>query len=464
LGFATRQQRRLAHYQLSGIVKEIPMKTRVFLLVLLLMLSSLALAAYDRRLAELKAQIKDDQKLSETDRSTLTKTFEEYLLERNKAFGEMLTVLGNTSLDKQTDNFRNRVDALSREVARRNSDMTKLPLPAYNWYQSFLFDESFFLERLKKSTLPENRDALTKYKYDLGVYNVGLEVEWQGLLSKDQTYDDQEKAIARDLRETLEGVIKQVAEDRKETIETVVSVVTKIPVPGGEVIASVLGKVFKKAATTLTAKMQYVQKRIKEYRDLVSYEENGIYVLFGSTYRTTKEFIEKNSYSKAKVDFEKARDELRSIYEAGTPAQRDDAKEFADQGLKILSDRLAEMEKTFNEFVQKHSGKFFGPVGPDLEEALVETRSWEREADDMKRLDLEGKLREWRDEENKTFISIDFSKISEGQRDAIKTEIKRNLGVLLDAINEADPVFKNESWTINYDRKEMARRLLDRAR
>jgi hypothetical protein len=82
----------------------------------------------------------------------------------------------------------------------------------------------------------------------------------------------------------------------------------------------------------------------------------------------------------------------------------------------------------------------------------------------MKRLDLEGKLREWRDEENKTFISIDFSKISEGQRDAIKTEIKRNLGVLLDAINEADPVFKNESWTINYDRKEMARRLLDRAR
>jgi hypothetical protein len=187
-------------------------------------------------------------------------------------------------------------------------------------------------------------------------------------------------------------------------------------------------------------------------------------VLFGNTYATTKEFVEKNSYSKAKLLYDKAKDELRTIYESGTPAQRDDGKEFAEAQLKILGERLAEMEKTFNTFVEKHKGKFFGPVGPELEEALVETRVWEREADDMKRLDLEGKLREWRDEENKAFINVDWSKVSDGQRDAIKAEVKRNLETLLNAINEADPVFKNESWTINYDRKELARRLLARAK
>ena len=167
--------------------------------------------------------------------------------------------------------------------------------------------------------------------------------------------------------------------------------------------------------------------------------------------------------SKAKELFDKARDELRVIYENGTPSQRDDGKELAENALKILSDQLGDMEKTFNEFVVRHKGKFFGPVGPDLEDALVETKVWEKEADDMKRLDLEGKLKEWRDEENKAFISIDYSKISEEQREAIKTEVKRNLEVLLDAIKESMPVALNESWTINYDRKELAKRLLARA-
>jgi hypothetical protein len=439
------------------------MKTRAYFILLLVLLSSLALAAYDKRISELRVQLSANQQLSESDRAALTRTFEEFILERNRAFNEMLEMLGRTSLDKQTDNFRNRVAALTQELGRRNSDMSRLPLAAYNHYQNFLFEESFFLERLQKSTLPENRDALIKYKYDLGVYNAGLEVEWQGLLAKDQTYDDQEKAVARDLRETLEAVIRQVAENRKTTLETMVDITKKVPIPGKEVIASVLGAVFKKAASDLTEKMQYIQKRIKDYRDLVSYEENGIFVLFGNTYQTTKDFVEKNSYSKAKTLFDKARDELRPIYENGTPSQRDDGKELSENALKILSDQLGEMEKTFNEFVVRHKGKFFGPVGPDLEDALVETKVWEKEADDMRRLDLEGKLREWRDEEDKTFINIDFSQISEGQREAIKTEVKRNLEVLLDAIEKAKPIAKNESWTINYDRQELAKRLLAKA-
>jgi hypothetical protein len=433
------------------------MRTRFVWLTLFLAFTGLVLAAYDKRIAELRVQVKNDTKLTEPDRATLIKTFEEYILERDKGFAELLVILGKSGIDKQTDAFRNRVDQLGKDLGRRNSDMLRLPLPAYNVYQEFLFNESFFIERLRKVSLPEHRDTIAKLGKDLEVYTAGLELEWQTLLFKDQNYDDQQKAIARDLRETLESVIRQVAESRKETLEYVTSVATKIPTPAA-------GTVFKKGATYLVEKMQYVQNRIRQYQALLSYEENGIYVVYGNTYGSTKEFIEKNSFSAAKAVYEKARDELRLMYESGTPSQRDDAKEFAELALKVLSDRLAETETTFNQFVTKNRGRFFGPLSPEIEEALVETRVWEREADDMKRLDLEGKLREWRNELNKSFLNIDWSKISEGQREAIKIEVKRNLETLLDATSEVDPTFKNESWIVNYDRKELAKRLASRAK
>ncbi len=432
-------------------------KLRAILVLSVLAFAGLALAAFEKRISELRVQVKNDIKLTEPDRATLIKTFEEYILERDKSFAELLVILAKSGIDKQTDVFRTRVDGLGKDLGRRNSDMLRLPLPAYNVYQEFLFNEASFLERLRKVSLPEHRDTIAKLGKDLEVYTAGLEVEWQSLLSKDQNYDDQQKAIARDLRETIESAIRQVAESRKETLEYVTSIATKIPTPAA-------GTVFKKGASYLVEKMQYVQNRIRQYQALVSYEENGIYVVYGNTYGTTKEFIEKNSFSAAKAVYEKARDELRLIYENGTPSQRDDAKEFAELALKVLSDRLAETETAFNQFVTKNRGRFFGPLGPEIEEALVETRVWEREADDMKRLDLEGKLREWRSELNKSFISIDWSKISEGQREVIKSEVRRNLDTLIDATTEADPTFKNESWIINYDRKEMARRLASRAK
>lgn len=439
-------------------------KRRTSFVISFVALLGMAFAAYDVRLAELRIQVKDDPKLTESDRTTLTKTFEEYLLERNKGLNDLLEILRKSGIDKQTDNFRSRIDNLSREVGRRNSDMSRLPISAYNVYQEFLFNEGFFLERLKKTTMPEYRDTIVKLNGDLGVYTAGLEVEWQGLLSNDQNYDDQEKAIARDLKETIESAIRQVATERKEWLEYVVKGASMVPVPGADVIASIAGKASKKAASYLSDKMQYVQRRINDYKALANYEETGINVVFGDKYQSTKQFIEKNGYKAAVNAYEKAKDEIRNIYENGTPAQKADGKEFADLALKILSDQLAEMEKTFRTFVVKHEGKFFGPVGPDLTEALVEVRQWEKEADDMKRLDLEGTLREYRNELDKTFINIDWAQISEGQREAIKTAITKELNNLLDAIKNATPVFSNNSWVINYDRKEIAKRLLDRAR
>jgi hypothetical protein len=439
---------------------------KTLFVLIALSLVSIALATYDGRLVELKKQLADSPDASENDKRFLTKTYEEYHLARDRSLTEFLNLLRLTAPDKQAEKLKPLCETLRVSIsAQDRSRLLLMGIKTNNTlYAPFTFEEGGFVDRLLKSTLLEKRDEIIELQKNLEARRDTLEQKWQGLNSTDGTYDEKEKAIAVELRRAVEEMLSEVAQGRKtwkERIGQAISVAGTI-FGGVGTLLELIATAIEKTTGGLIARKNYVLQRVNDYKALVGYEKNGIYVLFRQTYDETKEFIEKNGFDRAKTLYGKARDEASSLWASGTPAQAEDAKKFTEEALKALSDHLANTEQSFNKFVTQHKGKFFGPLGPDLEEALAETRTWEREADDMKRLDLEGKLREWRNDFSGAFIdSFDLSKFSEEDRKKFKTRLRDALEPLVKALKEGEEVVSNNIWTVTYLESREPRLLTD---
>ena len=430
-------------------------KHLILVITLVLGLFGLALAAYDARLAELKQELKAEPGITEEDTRALTNMYDEYNKERNSTFTALLEMLQRTDTSPQASNYWTRAKALYDVIDGRKSSLReKLSKSGENLFVRFTTAEFLFNLRLTTTKLPVRRDEIVTLNANLTDYTNKLDEKWKSLNSTDQSYDEQEKAIARELRGIVEEMIKEVAESNKNLQERFGQAASL-----GADFIPVVGKLVEKTIEKIVERQNYILKRMNEYRNLVNYEKNGIFVLFDQTYYDTKKFIEQNGFDVAKEHYAKAREDAEALAAQGPNGVRADAKEFADQALKALSDHLAKMESTFNRFVTAHKGKFFGPVGPDLEEALVETRAWEQETNDVKRLDLEGKLRAWRENVPQFLSQLDRSGLSEATRKTLKENIEKNLEALVKAIKGSEEALSNQFWVVNYDRSELARQI-----
>jgi len=112
-------------------------------------------------------------------------------------------------------------------------------------------------------------------------------------------------------------------------------------------------------------------------------------------------------FEAARQKYQDAKSALES-WGSGLPtdALKSDASQFVQALLAALSNQLALTETLFNQFVSQNKGRFFGPVGPDIEQALLETRTWEDTETRLREKGLEGKLRQWRSDANK-FLEVD---------------------------------------------------------
>ena len=167
---------------------------------------------------------------------------------------------------------------------------------------------------------------------------------------------------------------------------------------------------------------------------------------------------------RAQAVYAKAKDQVELLYAHDssklTPGQIADMTEFGQKLMKILSDHLAAIQTTHNAFVIDKKLKFFGPIGPSLEEDLVERRFWEQTSGEIQQLNLQDRLREW-NTRTPTFVieQIDMlSGLTPDHRKAIKDIVHDSLkGILADI--EAVASGAKEVGVFNPAREDLARAL-----
>ena len=170
----------------------------------------------------------------------------------------------------------------------------------------------------------------------------------------------------------------------------------------------------------------------------------------------TQEFVDDNGYDVMKALYDEAEGELEDFEGVGTSGQREDAEVFVNLLVDALEDRLAAGGNIFNAFVAKHNLKFFGPVGPDISEFLIETKTWLAETDRVSGLDLERVLATWRSDSNSFFgVSLTADGITDYEREFITEQLRDDLVELQAAIDKAGQAFSTQNLALIRDRRDI---------
>ena len=393
---------------------------------------------YVKRPGELIGRHLDiEPKLAEAERPRVRQALFAYLDARKAALDDLQKLLDDcgTATDKEGQ-WRDRVGRMRDELNRHLGDLlngVSEPSVALLGFRSLtLNDETRFWEGLKEIKVAEKRDQVTTTRLKIEAMAKELEEKWRSIEESDRSIDEREKALYDQMQENLRVGLNAVAAAHGTMKEQVAAAVLealdwkKKISPGGisgsfavsaavyaiktlldlhtGIPVSVAQKAAKEALRAYLRLNEDFQRRVAEYRALVA-NEGGVLILYGRTYRDTQDFIRDNGFDKAKELYSKASDSLNA-WSSGLPSGgvRDDAEQFAKDALERLSWVLARTEASYNDFVNRHRGKFFGPVDAGTKEMLCEFKEWEDRIYNLKGLSLETQLRRFRDESKNVFL------------------------------------------------------------
>ncbi|MFO7545888.1 MAG: hypothetical protein R6W77_10375 [Trueperaceae bacterium] len=431
-------------------------------LVAVLTLNFAFVLANDRQ-EEMEEMI--EERLEEGDeRDAFLEAVEEYIEERNEALSDLVDLIAQSGEGEQEGAWQSIVSDLMDLPGLADADDDLESSEALYLYDEFMEQEEEWVSALSVLETAAYRDDMVAMRIRLVNMTQLLETKWQGFLNDDGAIDEKQYKALADIYGILAQLAGQSDGKRKavrDSIQVVVELLRRFDVIPGSVpgeVASAITQAIGVIAETVKVYNPYataVEALRPQIRELAG-QELGLLVLFNETREDTQLFVEQNGYDVMKELFDGAVDELERFEGVGTDGQRDDASVVVEALVGVLEDRLAEGGNVFNEFVAKHNLKFFGPVGPDIREFLVDTKAWLEDAERVDDLDLEDVLSAWRSDANSFFgVSLSVDGITDYERQFIQEQLRNDLDALRKEIDEAGAAFSTENLMLIHDRREI---------
>lgn len=392
---------------------------------------------YIKRPAELIARIDEiNPQVPEAERPRIRQGLMDYLNARKDALTQMLGLLEDLDSDSSKESaWRDRVDRarddLNRYIGDALNGVSEASLAALGFRALTLQAEHRFWEGLREIKVTEKRAQITVQRKKLEQMTRELDEKWRAIDGVDDSLFQEQVNVVRDIQRLSQEALEQTTARRRSIQEWLAKVTVmatdwakQLPAPQPVKIgAELLRKYLQYFGPNWVKMTMYGLSELKDFLKpwekgqyqmrLAIYQgqlikESGVHVLFAQTYRDTQEFVKTNGFDAAKALYQQAYDAL-GRWTSGLPsgAVRDDAEAFAKDALERLSSNLSRTEASFNDFVGRHKGKFFGGLSDEIKESLCEVRAWENEVMNLKSLDLETQLRRYRDEAN-TFFLVDL--------------------------------------------------------
>ncbi len=418
--------------------------------------------ALDARYEEMVEQIEDEVEDS-AEREAFIEAVSEYIEERDEA------LLALVELIKEED------DDVESAWLSIISDLRDLPVlsdadddltsdAALELWDTFMEEEEEWVSALIDLETAAYHDDLVALRIRLQNMTVLLDQKWDGLLNDDGQLDQRELRVMADIYAILARLAQESDGQRqrvRNSIQIVAELLGTVDVISGAVPSDVANAInqaigiIAETVKTYNGYMTAVEELRPQMRELAG-QELGLLVIFNETRRDTQLFVDENGYPVMKELYDDAEAELERFEGVGTSGQREDAGVIVGLIIDALEDRLAEGGDIFNAFVKKHELKFFGPVGPDIREHLVDTKVWLEQADSLTDLDLERVLSTWRSDANGFFgVSLSGSGITDYEREFLEDSLSADLEDLQEAIDEAGHAFSTQNLLLIADRREL---------
>jgi hypothetical protein len=290
------------------------------------------------------------------------------------------------------------------------------------WYQALEHEIAFF-ERLGKLRTPQLHDDLLVHQDTLNKMLGELWDKWTYLLSKDATFETDERKAVREvavlaerlvarLEPLMGGVREGLSRLTADGLRKVQDVLEKFGEYGGKVANELLSRIFgidipegveaKDIIDLIQSNAQYmeadvgtVRSQIGLYRSLVQAELGSVLLLFNGTRKDVERYRNDNDLGKARGWLSEARGALAD-WAAGVPTagQRSDAAAFRDRIHAALDSDWTVTEELDAKFRDKFKGVFIGPLGDDTVEELVEGRMFRGEIEEVARKGVHARARD----------------------------------------------------------------------
>lgn len=415
------------------------------------------------RLEEMQEAIEERLEAGD-ERDAFLEAVEEYIDERNDALSDLVDLILNPSESEQEGAWRSIVSDLGYLPGLADADDDLESSEALYLYDEFIEQEEEWVSALSVLETAAYRDDMVALRIRLVNMTQLLETKWQGFLNDDGAIDEKQYQALADIYGILSEMAGQSDGKRKavrDSIQVVADLLGQVDVIPGSVpgeVASAITQAIGVIGETAKIYNEYataVEEIRPKVRELAG-QELGLLVLFNETRKDTQLFVDQNGYDVMKDLFDEAVEELDDFEDVGTDGQQEDAGIVVDALVDALEDRLAEGGDVYNAFVAKHNLKFFGPVGPDIREYLVDTKAWLADTERVNDLDLEDVLSAWRSDLNSFFgVSLSASGITDYERQFLQEQLRNDLAALQREIDEEGVAFSTENLMLIRDRREI---------
>ncbi|PYS88275.1 MAG: hypothetical protein DMF64_20915 [Acidobacteria bacterium] len=462
---------------------------------------------------------------------------DQYITARDEALVSMCALIADTGDAKRETDVRDKLargrDAFKDTLGNALSSIQTPSLPGLVFHNMVVADEDRFWKSLEKLNLGALRDNLMLRKEILKAYTENLKEKWETMTMEnrplleaeklatnqviawlDKSTDEsankmqQAKKATVDLGEAIRGVQRDTTEycadlarkfaekymadnevDRKIAGEIWANLVRELR-PGDWLrtkLSTVLIGEFKDLPKhvlealkiyAVTVNYEYTQ-RAATYRDNIRKQTDGIFAVFSQTRRDTDAFIKNNGFDVAKKQYQDAIDTLnRWVTDLPTDGLKKDGKDFSDAVIKGLSQHMTAMEQIFNNFIKENEGRFFGPLGPNIQQALAGEREWD---DYLSKLlgrgrGVEEKLREWRNDAHQILeidlenmlqmlkpslpdqqeeIEQEFQQVIESVRDEVMREARDRIAEVDKIAEELKQIISGDKMLQDFDRNRL---------
>jgi hypothetical protein len=434
------------------------MKKSLWLVVLVTLLFSLGYTLAQERLDEMSEIIEENLEEGE-ERDTFLETVEAYTEVRDEALGLLAELVAEAEADELAGEWDDLVGQMTNLPILNDLDDELESEAALELYNQFVDEERSWFLNLSQINPVAYRDEIVALRIRLANMTELLEDKWEGLLNEDGQLDQKELEVMADIHEIVTKLAEESDTSRRElrdNLQVVAEVAaseavsSSFPGPVGDVLG-MIAQVIKQHNEYKTT-LESLKPQLK---DLMQ-KELGLLVTFNQTRKDTQLFVEQNNFDKMKELYGEAEDELEAFTGVGTDGQQDDAGAFVDLVEGYLSQHVSEGEKIYNEFVTKHSLKFFGPLSADSSEALTETQVWLTEAEEVRNMDLQELLSTLRDDTNSFFgVNLSADGITPEEREFIESQLRNDMATLRKAIEDNYVVFSNDNLSLIYDRRSL---------
>ena len=299
-------------------------------------------------------------------------------------------------------------------------------------------DEKFATGLEKAIVAAEARDYMTTYLQTIRQQTRNLEIKWDNTLSRHQSYQKQQEAAVEEVHKIVADAISsardletKIVSGIGNTLQLIKDALQKLPEGGADAMQIPFNNELVAAGLAVErfrALLAGVDTQSTRFESYFREEIGSVLFLFKDSRKDTKEFIDKFGYKEVLEREDKARSALESFVSAAASSSGNkiDAEQFAEAAKTLVKGHVNNARNTWDDFVQKHGEKFFGPIAPNVSRALLDRDIFQKKYERLQALNLHELAQKWRNNVRAVW-EVDLSGIPRKLADRYRRELTEKL-------------------------------------